>query len=53
MLPFTFPGVGNISFGIDRVEQMGDEISALTESRNVVLISDAGVAKEIDYPGVV
>lgn len=44
---FSFPGVRAISFGVDRVEDLGDDISSLNNNRDVtvVLISDAGVAK--------
>jgi alcohol dehydrogenase class IV len=43
---FSFPGVGAISFGVDRVEDLGDDISSLNNMDvTVVLISDAGVAK--------
>jgi alcohol dehydrogenase class IV len=43
---FSFPGVGAISFGVDRVEDLGDDISSLNNMAvTVVLISDAGVAK--------
>ena len=46
MNDFTFPGLGVISFGVDRVEQLADDISALNEKgATVVLISDAGLAK--------
>jgi alcohol dehydrogenase class IV len=43
---FSFPGVEAISFGVDRVEELGDDISSLNNRDvTVVLISDAGVAK--------
>ncbi len=43
---FSFSGVGAISFGVDRVEQLADDISALKEKvAEVVLISDTGVAE--------
>jgi len=46
MNDFSFSGVGAISFGVDRVEQLADDISALKEKEaEVVLISDAGVAE--------
>jgi len=46
MNSFSFPGAGAISFGIDRVEQLGDDIFALNEKGTpVVLISDSGLAK--------
>ncbi len=46
MNSFSFPGAGAISFGIDRVEQLGDDIFTLNEKGvPVVLISDAGLAK--------
>ena len=45
MNAFSFPGVGTISFGVDCVENLGEEISALNKKDvTVVLISDAGVA---------
>ncbi|NIO05053.1 MAG: hypothetical protein GTN74_10685, partial [Proteobacteria bacterium] len=44
MNPFSFPGVGAIFFGVDRVEQLADDVSSLEEKgTSVVLISDAGV----------
>ena len=46
MNSFSFPGVGAISFGVDRVEQLADDVSILSEKgAPVVLISDAGVAR--------
>ena len=43
---FSFPGVGPIAFGVDRVENLADDISALhNRDVTVVLISDAGIAK--------
>jgi alcohol dehydrogenase class IV len=46
MNPFSFSGIGAISFGIDRIKQLSDDIVALNGSRvPVVLISDAGVAR--------
>lgn len=46
MNSFSFPGVGAISFGVDRVEQLADDVSTLEEkAAEVVLISDAGVSK--------
>lgn len=46
MNPFSFSGMGAISFGIGRINQLADDILALNGSRvPVVLISDAGVAK--------
>jgi len=46
MNPFFFSGLGAISFGIDRVKQLADDITALNGSRvPVILISDAGVAR--------
>ena len=45
MNPFSFSGMGAVSFGIDRIQQLADDIVTLTGSRvPVVLISDAGVA---------
>ena len=45
MNPFSFSGMGAVSFGIDRIQQLADNIFALNGSRvPVVLISDAGVA---------
>jgi len=44
--PFDFPGVGLISFGLDRVEKIADDLAELEEKGTaVVLISDAGVAR--------
>jgi len=46
MSPFSFSGMGAISFGIDRIKQLTDDIWMLNGSRvPVVLISDAGVAR--------
>jgi len=46
MNSFDFPGVGAISFGVARVEQLAKDISSLMEKEAaVVLMSDAGVAK--------
>ena len=46
MNSFYFPGVGNIHFGVDRIENLADDILALDEPFDgIVLISDAGVAK--------
>jgi alcohol dehydrogenase class IV len=48
MNPFTFSGMGAVSFGTDRIQQLADDIFTLSGSRSrvpVVLISDAGVAK--------
>jgi len=46
MNPFFFSGMGAISFGIDRINQLADDILTLSGSRApVVLISDAGVAR--------
>jgi alcohol dehydrogenase class IV len=46
MHPFSFSGMGAISFGIDRIKQLADDILTLNGSRvPVVLISDAGVAR--------
>ncbi|MDM8555136.1 iron-containing alcohol dehydrogenase [Desulfococcaceae bacterium HSG7] len=45
MKNFHFQGVGAISFGVDRIEQLGDDINVLPNKvATVVLISDAGVA---------
>jgi alcohol dehydrogenase class IV len=44
--PFDFTGVGVISFGVDRVEKMADDLADLEEKGTaVVVISDAGVAR--------
>ncbi len=44
MDPFFFSGMGAVSFGIDRIQQLADDIGSLTGRRvPVVLISDAGV----------
>jgi alcohol dehydrogenase class IV len=46
MNSFYFAGIGAISFGVDRVEQLADDISTLDETEaTVVLISDAGVVQ--------
>lgn len=46
MNPFSFSGMGAVSFGIDRIKQLADDILTLNGSRvPVVLISDAGVSK--------
>jgi alcohol dehydrogenase YqhD (iron-dependent ADH family) len=46
MNPFSFSGMGAISFGIDRIKQLADDILTLNGSRvPVVLISDTGVAR--------
>jgi alcohol dehydrogenase class IV len=46
MNPFSFSGMGAISFGIDRIKQLADDILELNGSRvPVVLISDAGVSE--------
>jgi len=43
---FSFSGMTAISFGLDRIKQLADDITALNGSRApVVLISDAGVAQ--------
>ena len=43
---FSFPGTGTINFGVDCVENLADDLSALNiQDATVVLISDAGVAK--------
>ena len=45
MNPFSFSGMGAVSFGIDRIKQLAEDILTLNGSRvPVVLISDAGVA---------
>jgi alcohol dehydrogenase class IV len=45
MNPFSFSGMGAVSFGTDRIQQLPDDIFSLNGSRApVVLISDAGVA---------
>ena len=44
MNPFSFSGMGAVSFGTDRIQQLADDIFSLNGSRvPVVLISDAGV----------
>ena len=46
MNPFSFSGMGAVSYGIDRIQQLADDIFTLNGSRvPVVLISDGGVAK--------
>ncbi len=46
MKSFSFPGVGNIYFGVDRVDNLAEDILALDYSCDaIVLISDIGVAK--------
>ena len=46
MNSFSFPGVGNIYFGVDRVENLAEDILALDNSCDgIVLISDTGVAQ--------
>jgi alcohol dehydrogenase class IV len=43
---FSFSGLGAVSFGIDRIRQLADDIFALSGSRvPVILISDTGVAE--------
>jgi alcohol dehydrogenase class IV len=43
---FSFSGMTAISFGLDRIKQLADDITAPNGSRApVVLISDAGVAQ--------
>jgi len=43
---FSFPGVGRVSFGFGRVEQLGEDIAELRGDKSpVLLISDAGVAR--------
>ena len=45
MNPFSFSGMGAVSFGIDRIKQLAEDTLALNGNRvPVVLISDAGVA---------
>jgi alcohol dehydrogenase class IV len=45
MNDFSFSGLGGVSFGVDRVEHLSDDVSALTEKdAAVVLISDPGLA---------
>ena len=45
MNQFSFSGMGAVSFGIDRIKQLAEDILTLNGSRvPVVLISDAGVA---------
>ena len=46
MNSFSFPGVGNIYFGVDRIENLAEDILKLDHSCDaIVLISDIGVAK--------
>ncbi len=46
MNQFSFLGINAVSFGIDRVEQLADDIAELDrEASRIVVISDAGVAK--------
>lgn len=45
MNSFSFPGMGTVLFGIDRIENLAADIRALDQSCDrIVLISDAGVA---------
>jgi alcohol dehydrogenase class IV len=44
--PFSFLGINAVSFGIDRVEQLAEDIAELNrETSEIVVISDFGVAK--------
>ena len=46
MNPFSFMGIKAVSFGIDRVEHLAEDIAELDrETAKVVVISDSGVAK--------
>lgn len=46
MRAFSYPGTRPITFGVDFIEQLPDEIASLQGDRHeVVLISDAGVAR--------
>jgi alcohol dehydrogenase class IV len=46
MNPFSFLGINAVSFGIDRVEQLAEDIAELDrETSEIVVISDSGVAK--------
>jgi len=43
---FSFPGLGTINFGVDCVENLGDDVRSLVKrDAPVVMISDAGVAE--------
>ena len=44
---FNFPGIGPITFGAHRIEQLVDDVAALTGGENhpMVLISDSGLAR--------
>lgn len=43
---FCFPGLGTVAFGVGRMEQLGEDICALTKgAKQAVLISDAGLAR--------
>jgi len=53
MNPFSFSGMGAVSFGTDRIQQLADDIFSLNGSRvPVVLISDAGVDRAGILPQV-
>ena len=46
MNPFSFMGIKAVSFGIDRVEHLAEDIVELdSETAKVVVVSDSGVAK--------
>jgi len=46
MNPFSFLGINAVSFGVDRVEQLAEDIAELDrETSEIVVVSDSGVAK--------
>jgi alcohol dehydrogenase class IV len=46
MNPFSFLGINAVSFGIDRVEQLAEDIAELDrDTSEIVVVSDFGVAK--------
>ncbi len=47
MSAFDFSGIGPIAFGVNRIEQLADDVAALTGGKNhpVVVISDSGLAR--------
>jgi alcohol dehydrogenase class IV len=46
MNPFSFLGINAVSFGIDRVEQIAEDIAALDrDTSEIMVVSDSGVAK--------
>lgn len=43
---FSFPGIGAIRFGVDRVERLSQDVLSIDDNcETVILISDAGVEK--------